>query len=243
MNAPTNPTDAPVSLELKVQHPSQAALQRGADSALELVNGFEVTDDATYTLAADELVVIKARATKLDEQRKAITKPMDDAKKAVMDLFRGPLDLLAQAESILKSKMLGYQQEQRRKAEELRLAAEKAAEEERQRLQAEADKLKAEGRAGEAFVKETVASMVVAAPVAAPIAAPKVAGLKTTSTVDFEVESMQDLVEHIAKTPELIALLTVDSVKLRAYVRGLGMACKLPGVRVYEKQGLSASRK
>jgi hypothetical protein len=196
----------------------------------------------TFEIAADELKGIKAKAAALDEQRKAITGPLDAAKKAVMDLFRGPLDALGQAENILKGKMLGYQQEQQRKADAARLEAERIAREQRLKLEAEARALAEAGRTGEAAVKEQVAQMVVAAPVAAP-APPAIKGVSTSTTVDFEVDNLLALVRHIAAHPELINLVTADSVKIRAYVKGLGLQCNLPGVRVFNKQSLSASRR
>lgn len=237
MNAPEL-----IPLQVNVEHPPAQALARGAQSAMDMVQAFEVVDDGSYTLAGEELQGIKSRATKLEDQRKAITKPMDDAKKAVMDLFRGPLELLGQAEAALKGKMLAYSQEQVRKAAEERRKAEEAAAAERARLATEAAKLEAEGKTGEAAVQRQVADMVVAQPsaVAAPV---KVAGVKTTTTVDFEVVDLHRLVMHAAEHPEVVALLQVDSVKLRAYVRGLGMATKLPGVRVFEKQGIAAARR
>lgn len=237
MNAPTEL----ITLDVKVEHPTAAVLARGATAALALVNDFEVSDDATYGLAAEELQGIKTRAARLDDQRKTITKPMDDAKKAVMDLFRGPIELLAQAEGILKGKMLTYSQEQARKAEAARLEAERIAQEQREKLAREAAELAAQGRTGEAAVKEQVAQMVVAAPVAAP-AAPAAKGISTRETIEHEVVDLAALVKHVAEHPELIGLLTVDSVKLRNYVKGLGMQCNLPGVRVFPKQSLAARR-
>jgi hypothetical protein len=229
-----------IPVEVRVAHPSAAYLSRGSASALELVEAFEVVDDATYGLAAEELVAIKGRASKLEEQRKAITKPMDDAKKSVMDLFRGPIEMLTKAEGMLKAKMLAYSTEQRRKSDEARLAAERAAAEERARLEREAAELVAAGRAGEAAVKSTVASMVVAAP--AVVEPAKVSGVATRETVEFEVDDLLALVRHVAQRPELIGLLAADSLKLRAYVRGLGTQANLPGVRVFVKQSLSARR-
>lgn len=231
-----------IPTELKIAAPDAAGLSKSAAAALAMVEGFEISDATTYGLAADELKEIKARATRLEEQRKALTAPLDAVKKGIMDLFRAPLDVLGQAESIIKRKMLAYTAEEQRKADEQRIAAERAAQEERDRLAAEAKALAEQGRAGEAAVKETVAAMIVAAPVAAP-AVPKAEGVKVTKTIDFEVVDTLALIQHVAKNPELVALLSVDSVKLRGYVRGLGLACALPGVRVFEKQGLAASRK
>jgi hypothetical protein len=227
---------------LTIARPDGAALTRTADAALAMVHAFAVDSPETYDLAAEELTSIKGRLSKLDEQRKAITKPLDDAKKAVMDLFRGPVAVLEQAEGALKGKMLTYTQDMQRKAAEARAKAEAEAQAQRDALQAEAAALAAEGRTGEAVVREQVAAMVVAVPtVAAEV--PKAAGVKVSTSVDFEVVNLHALVVHAAEHPELLQLLQVDSVKLRAYVRGLGTACKLPGVRVFEKQTLAASRR
>jgi hypothetical protein len=236
MNAPEM-----IPLEVKVTHPTAAALSRGAASALALVAEFEVTDDPTFEIAADELQAIKAKASALDEQRKSITAPMDAAKKAVMDLFRAPIEALQTAEGILKGKMLAYQQDQQRKANEARLEAERVARAERERLEREAAELAAQGRTGEAAIKEQVAQMVVAAPIMAP-EAPAAKGISTRETVEFEVTDLHALIKHVAVRPELVGLLMPDSTKLRAYVRGLGMQCNLDGVRVFVKQSLAARK-
>jgi hypothetical protein len=226
---------------ITVQQPDQAGMARTADSALAMVESFEVNDATTYGLASDELKAIKSKAAQLDEQRKAITKPLDDAKKSVMDLFRAPLEMLSKAESIIKGKMLDYQAAEQKKAAEARAEAERAAQAERERLNAEATVLAAAGRDGEALIKAQVAELIVAA---APVAElPKAAGIATRTTVDFEVTDMLALVQHIATHPELVGLIAADNVKIRAYVKGLGLAARLPGVRVFEKATLAASRK
>lgn len=234
-----NPTPEVIPASVAIAAPSPETLRRGASAALELVREFQITDAATFEIAADELKAIKAKATALDEQRKAITSPLDAAKKAVMDLFRAPLETLAEAERLLKSSMLGYQQAEAAKAREAQLAAERAAEETRKRIEAEAAALAAEGRTGEAVVKQQVAQMVVAAPIAAP-APPAVKGISTATTIDFEVVDLLALVQHVAANPEKLNLIAIDSVKLRAYVKGLGLQCNLPGVKVFPKQTLAA---
>lgn len=228
---------------LTLQQPDSAAMARSADAALSMVESFEVNDATTYELAGEELAAIKKRAAALDEQRKSITRPIDEAKANVMVLFKPPLELLTKAEGILKGKMLAWFQAEQRREQEARRAAEAAAQAERDRLAAEATKLEEQGRAGEAVVQRAVAEMIVAAPPVVQSAAPKLAGVSVRETVDFEVDDLLALVQHVAQHPELIALLQADSVKLRAYVRGLGTACNLPGVRVFTKAGMAASRK
>ena len=89
----------------------------------------KVTDQKSYDLASGILKDVKSRYKELENQRKDITGPLDRAKKAVMDLFRDPLELLQAAENKLKRMMIDYTSEQERLAEE-----------ERKRLQAIADK-------------------------------------------------------------------------------------------------------
>jgi len=69
---------------------------------------------------------------------------------------------------------------------------------------------------------------------------PKAAGISTSKKIEFEVVDLHALVKHIAAHPELIALVRQDDVKLRAYVKGLGLAAALPGVRVFEDRVMSA---
>lgn len=247
--------------------PDSAAMTGSAERALSFIKTFTIASAEDYSLAADELRAIKTRATTLEDKRTSITGPINNALRAINGLFRGPADLLSEAERVLKGKMLAWDQEQQRIAAEARRKAEEAAAAERQRLadiaaaqqrEAEAQaaaaaKAQAEGNAqaaalaqaaaeraqAEASTAATTAQLVVAAPLAAPPAA-KVKGISTSTKVDFEVIDLNALVKHIAQHPELINLIVADSVKLRAYVRGLGTACVLPGVRVYESATMSA---
>jgi chemotaxis protein histidine kinase CheA len=247
--------------------PDSTALTGRAQQALTFIESFQVDSAEAFALAAEELQAIKARSNRLEEQRTAITKPLNQVLKAVNDLFRGPAALLERGELILKTKMLGYQQEQQRiAAEAQRLADERAAAQRRQleeeaaarqrEAQAQAAAAAAAKAAGdeqaarlaqaaaqraqaEAQATATTAQLVVAAPIAA-IAAPKAKGISTSTKVDFEVVNLHELVKHVAAHPELISLLVADSVRLRAYVKGLGTACQLPGVRVFEASVMAA---
>lgn len=247
--------------------PDAQDLAGRAQRALAFIRELSITGPDEYELAAEELRAIKARAAKLEEQRTGITGPINKALKAINDLFRGPSELLAEAERTLKGKMLAYDQEQARIAAEARRKAEEAAAIERARLAEEAaarqreaaeqaaaaERATAEGDAqaaelaraaairaqAEAAAVATTAQLVTAAPVVAEPAA-KVKGIATVSKIEFEVVDFHALVKHIAERPELLALISPDNVKLRAYVRGLGTACALPGVRVFEEKTMRA---
>lgn len=230
-----------IPMDVRVLCPKEASLSRNAALILDFVNQFTVNDVNTFSSAADELKSIKKKASALEDQRKSITAPMDKAKKAVMDLFRNPLNLLCEAERVLKAKMLDYQTEEHRKAEAARIEAERIASEERARIATEAEKLAAEGRAAEAKEKEKSAAMVVAAPTIHK-EVPAIKGISTATTIDFEIVDLFALVNHVAQHHELISFITLDTAKIRSYVRGLGMECNLPGVNVFEKQTIVARK-
>jgi uncharacterized membrane protein YqiK len=105
-------------------------------------DNYIVSTQASYDGAGESLKAIKTKYKEVDELRKSLTKPLDDSKKKIMELFGRPLDFLAKAELAVKSAMLKYQQEQERirRAEEERLQAEQrrqAKELERQAREAE----------------------------------------------------------------------------------------------------------
>jgi hypothetical protein len=246
--------------------PDSAALTSRAQTALAFIESFTVDSNETYDLAADELRAIKAKAAAIENQRTGITGPINTALRGINALFKGPGDLLERAESILKTKMLGWQREQERIAAEARRKAEEAAAAERRRLEEEAAarqreamaqaaaaaKAQAEGdaqaaalatanaqrAAAEAQAAATTAQIVVAPVV--PITAPRAKGISTSTKVDFEVDDLLALLKHIAAHPELLHLVRADETRLRAYVRGLGLNCALPGVRVFPTDVMSA---
>jgi membrane protein involved in colicin uptake len=122
--------------------------QQSYDLALEV----RVDSPEMYEVAGDELRGIVTRRKKIEELRLSLTRPIDQAKANIMNLFRGPTDRLAQAESLLRDEMTRYQREEREKAEaarreaEARAAAERA-EQERIQREAEAARRKAEAEA------------------------------------------------------------------------------------------------
>lgn len=133
-------------------------------------------------------------------------------------------------------------------AAELKGKARKAAEEQARVLreaeearQAEANRIaaeQAEQREREAQALETTAAVTIAQP--AVVAVQKGRGISTPKTVDFELTSMLELVKHIATArPDLIVLLDLNETKMRALVKMMGMGTDLPGVRVFEKHGIT----
>jgi membrane protein involved in colicin uptake len=242
----------PENMNVVVARPDEAALVTGAEKSLAIAQSIEIDSADMYRLAGDELATIKGKAKQLDEQRKSITKPLDDAKKAVMDLFLRPLEILTSAENSLKRSMLTYDQEQRRKQEEEQRKASEAAAAERRRQQEEAAQKAEEARkAAEAGDTQKAAELqqqaeekaAVAEMITAPVIQmekPKAAGVNVRKTYKARVTDMKALLQAVidGKVPE--AVIEVNESVLNSQARSLKESMKYPGVEVYTEEGISA---
>jgi hypothetical protein len=139
-------------VNLQVAQPDQA-LFKSSINALHMAKAYTIDSADVRDMAATELTKIMALKKRVDSQRKAITVPIDAAKKAVMDLFRTPTEYLDQAEAILKGAIQVFDraEQQRRIAEQARL--EEAARKERARMQQEAAAREAAARAEAAAIQ------------------------------------------------------------------------------------------
>lgn len=110
----------------------------------------EIKNDEQAKTASEILSDIKKKYKELEEQRKSITKPIDDAKKQVMALYKAPMELLERAERHLKGLILKFQEEKERKAREeaerIRRLAEEEAEKQRKKLEAQIQKAQDKGK-------------------------------------------------------------------------------------------------
>lgn len=240
--------------------PDAAALNTRAQSALAMVNSMVIDSHETYELAADELKAIKSKAKTIEDQRTSITGPINKALKAVNDLFRGPSDYLAQAEKIIKTKMIGYTTEQERIAAEAQRKAEAEIRAEQARIakeaadreaaaQAEAAKLVAEGNAEKAAEVQAEAAIEASSMVAiahvmtAPVveaAVTKVSGVSMRSTWKAECTDKAALVAFIATNPQFLNLLDVNASALNQMAKAMRETMNIDGVRVYEEKQLAS---
>lgn len=218
-----------------------------------------------YTAAGDELRRIKSAQKRLDEVRKSITRPIDAAKKAVMDLFRDPEAKLAAAESGIKAAMVTFSDEQERirQAEQRRL--EELARREREKLEAQAaeaerkarEKAEAERLAAEAAAAagrhEEAAKLAAKAAAIEQRAAAKVdeLQLRAATVVAPVIESEAPKVvgtstredwrfEITDPTAVPREYLVIDESTIGRVVRALKGSANIPGVRVFSVRVLAA---
>lgn len=218
----TNPALDPEVKELTMQ----------TDQLLALASDYRVTNVDQYTMAGDELKRIKAAQKRLDDLRKKITRPIDAAKKAIMDLFREPEDKLARAESGIKRAMLTYADEQERLRREEQRKADEAARKEQERLAAQAAKAAAAGKVEKAAAIEERAAMVVAPVVQRE--APKVAGVSLREVWCFEITDPSKV---------NAAFLMPDEQKIRKVVNSMkadAASIVGEGVRIYSEKRMAS---
>ena len=141
---------------------SALAMADDAKALLDEAKTFTVVNDGQYEVAGGDLKRIKNKMRDLEEMRKNLTRPIDAAKKAVMDFFRQPEEYLRNAESAYKRAMLVYQdeQERQRKAEENRIRELQRQEQERLAKEAEAAERESRRLAEEAAKKEREAAAI-----------------------------------------------------------------------------------
>lgn len=140
----------PAILETELPEDARAAIAE-ASVMLGAARKFHISTPNDALRAGEQLRDVVARRKEMEEARFRITRPMDEAKKKVMELFTPALAELTQAERTLKSGIEDYQAEQDRIAAEAQRKADDARRAEQNRLaaQAQAAREKAEAEAAE----------------------------------------------------------------------------------------------
>lgn len=156
-------------------YPEVAQAGQLAEQSYSIALAIEVDSPEMLDIAGEELRGIVTRRKQIEELRLSLTRPIDQAKRNIMDMFRGPDDRLAQSESLLRDGITRYQRAEREKAEAIRREAEARAAAERAeqaRIQREAEAAERQAREeAEAASRAGDAAAAAAAEVAASEAA------------------------------------------------------------------------
>lgn len=199
--------------------PDGADQDRRAQSALRMVQSMQIVTDEDFTFAADELAQIKSKLKDLEAKRTSITGPINKALDAINGLFRGPREILEQAEKVIKAKLLAYQDAKERAAAEAKRQAEEAAAAERARLEAEAESRRLAAEAEAAALAKQAEEAAAAG------------DLQTMANVNAQQAAVeqQSLLE-VAALQQTAAVVTVAPVvNAPARVSGLSTRKKLKG--------------
>lgn len=129
------------------------ALAKAASATNEQALALLVRSPHEYEQASAFLSNIKAKFKEIDGYRTYLKEPYLEGGRRVDEFFRSPLQFLKTAEAEAKSKLLGYEQEQRRVAAEEQRKLEEKARKEREALE---EKARKEREKSEAEVAEII---------------------------------------------------------------------------------------
>lgn len=241
-----------------------------SNKALTYAAALVVASASDSAKAQEARARLNTRIKTLTDARMALTRPIDAAKKTIMDFFAGPIATLTKAKEILDGKVIAYdyQQEELRKAEQRRL--DKIAEDERKRLQAIADEAKrkadaeaaakrkaaddaaAAGRADEAAKLAAQAQRIeekadAKAEVYEDRAAQVVAPVAQAETARVTGTSFREVPEYVVTDPAQInaPFMAPDDVKIGRVVKSLGLEAPSvvgAGLKVTMKKILASRR-
>lgn len=212
--------------------------------ALTLLNSaetFTITTNEQYESSADLLRRIKAKGNALRDLRLGMTRPLDEAKARIMDLFRPTGDKLDEAERVLKKGMLTFTQEQEVERRRIEAAAREEAAKEAERLQRRADNARASGKEDKADMLEDQAAAVPVPIVASQVT--KVSGVSMRETWHAEMVDLELLVLAVATKKAPLACLMPNMPILNAQARSLKLEMNIPGVRAVQEDIVAARGK
>lgn len=215
-------------VNVQIEQPDNSAEQK-AQQALSLADSLEIVDAESYAIATEELKAIKSKYREIEEQRKGLKKPIDEAARRIQGFFRPPLDFLSQAESVIKRKITDWNAEQDRIRREAQRKADEQARKERERLEARARKAEESGKAEKAEQLAQQAETVT--PAIVPTETPKAKGISTRTVWRFRITDK-------SKIPDQYK--SVDEKKIAGVVRSLGEDTAIPGVEIYPEQVVAA---
>lgn len=214
---------------LAVAIPDAASLAKETAEAKHRADIILILDAEGLASAKAAVDSMKARVKELESMRKSITKPMDDAKKRVMDLFRPTLDQYVHSIEFIRCSIVDYLNDQERKAAEARARAEAKAAAERKALE---EKVKAAETREQAEALKQVVTTVVAKPVA-KIEKPK--GLSTRKEWKATITDKVAFITEALSRPELLDCVDIDLGKLNRLITAGGGKLEAKGMTVEQK--------
>lgn len=249
--------------EVKTQIAVQVqAAQKQADARKKSALAIEITgtDEERGTMlviAGDELRTLATTIKELDTRRKEITRPLDEAKSFVMDMFRAPITALEDGEAYLRGIVSTELARQRAAAAAAQRLQDEAAAAERKRLQeieiarrAELDAAVESGNEqvaadAKAAVEEVAEERTRADTFSMPAvrSTPAPAGISTRGKWSVTEIDKAALVAAAVANPDLLRYLKVDEQALRQYATLMKAEARIPGVVFEIVDSLAVTRK
>lgn len=227
----------------------QQEMQESAKTQITVATGF-VAEAESYEIdcaeiadmASVDLNKYKDHLKRVDELRKSATRPLDEAKKTIMEWFRPATEHDEKAIDILSGKLKSWVKECQRKRDEEERRAREAARE-AARVLAEQAKAEAEkGNHEEAKALETQAAIMPSMAALAVQPSRKIVGTSTKETWKAEITDVKELLRAVLDDRVSIAAITVNQTFLDQMARSMKEAYNIPGSRAVKDTILAKSR-
>jgi hypothetical protein len=208
--------------------PEKLEEEKDVNQIMVVAQSLEITSQDQAEKAAEELKIIKSKWKDLEAKRKTLAIPIDASKKALQELFVPILNRYTQAEGLIKSAILKFNQKQEAiRREEERKAQEKfQREQEKERLAVEARIAKAKEK-GDEVKAESLKEKIEEKPfVPAPTitASPKLKGFSTRKIWRYKVTDF-------AKVPDEYKL--INDKMCSGMATATKGAIQAPGIEFY----------
>ena len=211
------------------ENPIEIQLRSTVQELCELAGDMMIMTRADLSAATDIVKAIKTRFRDAEEERKRLVRPFNDGVSAINARFKAMTTPLSDAENDLKAKMLAFQKEEEKRAQEEATRIEKARREAEEKARKEAEEQAAESD------RAPLPEVVKEAPPTPIVQAHKPTTYGQTGAVStvkkrwvFDLVNIQELA---ASRPDLV---TVDTVKINQEIRGKGG--NIPGLNIFEKE-------
>ena len=190
---------------------------------------YVIQSSEQFVEAGETLKGVKQQQHQLDALRKTMTRPLDEAKRAILALFEPRVGQLDRIEKALKAAVAKYtrEREEARRLEEARLREQQRKEAERLEARAEAARAKGQEEKAEALLDRIPSVPIVL------VDTEKVAGISMRMLWQAEVVNLRELAAFVAESGST-AYITPDLAALGATARSTEGLAKVPGVLFYE---------
>ena len=225
----------------EIQETEVNEVVRTAVSSTEVLlreaEGLAITTNDEFQQVGTRLREIVTRRRDIDDERKRLVRPIDEARARIQELFRPALENLARAEQLLKAAISRWNAEQDRLRRIAEAAAAEAARKESDRLAAQAQRAESKGQFEKAAALEGAADSVPIAEVAEP---PKARGISTRESWKANVVDKGALVQAVADGKVPLDVLDVNMTVLNQMARALKSNLHYPGVEAVREDIVSA---
>jgi len=207
-------------------------MKRDAMAMYEDLQGMTIATQEQFDAAGDVVKRIKSAYNTLDDKRKSMTRPLDEAKKQIMDFFKSPLEKLQSAEYAVKGKISSYIAEQNRIAAEQQRKLEEQQRKEAEKIQARIDAAAAKGNESKVEQLQAKQEQILTAPTIVQPAVQKVSGVSTKKVWKFRVTDPGAFPREY---------LMVNEKALQAMATATKGTASIKGVEFYSEDVISVS--